>query len=39
LVLVVGFAVVVVERLEPGDDPDAAPEDLVRAGVIANVLR
>src|SRR5690348_14831489 len=37
--LVLGLSVVVLESLEPGDQPDATPEDLLRSGVVANIAR
>src|SRR5437016_1515305 len=36
---VLRLAVVVVERLEPSDQADPTPEDLVRAGVVAHIVR
>src|SRR5918911_929576 len=36
---VLGLAVAVHERLQPGDEAKTPPVDLVRAGVIANVVR
>ena len=37
--LVLGLAVVVLERLQPGDEAETAPVDLVRPGVVANIVR
>src|SRR6266542_1057759 len=39
LLIVVGLAVAVVEVVEPRDQPDAAKVDLVRAGVVRDVVR
>ena len=35
---VLGLSIIVLEWLEPGDETHPAPEDLVRARVIANVV-
>ena len=35
---VLRLSVAVIERLQPGDEAEAAPEDLVRPGVVTNIV-